>query len=106
MSRAALWLGMALLLAGAAWDVFSTLEFLRMGMRELNPIAAFLLDRWGPRSLLILKGIGVLIVIIVSGFFYRRGHRISMPLCLMALGLLWIAAAVNNTLLIASIAGT
>jgi|GEM_PF-2763500 len=103
MTQAALWLGMALLLAGAACDLASTLEFLRMGMRELNPIAAFCLDRWGPRSLPLLKGAGAIIIVIVSGFFYRRGHRISMPLCLMALGLLWMAAAVNNTLLIASV---
>lgn len=82
-------------------DLATTAYGLELGLRESNPVALALLERYGYWGFVALKGFAVAVGA-VGWWVVPRDYQYVVPLCLAGP---WAAGGVVNALLIASVVG-
>lgn len=89
----------------SAMDVLLTAVALRFGAYEANPLAAWLLERYGVAGLIVLKFTAVPIVIFLCEFIGRHKPPVGARLAEWVVALAAIPIAITLVLLLARVYG-
>jgi hypothetical protein len=89
----------------ASMDIIMTWVILHFGGKEINQIAATVLERWGLAGMIVLKFASVIAVVLISEFVGRRRHGTGRVLVIAAMVISMAPVTVAFALLVRFVFG-